>query len=554
KEKARNLFPNISLDNLSKLRLFYLDKTTHPDILKFIALAVAYSSREELIPNQEQELVSYQQGGNQSLAEIARQFALPANQLQKYNTWLKTDRIPTDRTYDVIVPIPSASPTRDVQILTSPSGDYVYQTAQESQTHIVLKGETLYGISRQYDVAVGDLKKWNQLQDQDVLKIGQKLLVSYQTDDLEELEETLEEGLPKAEVDFTYQEHRVIKGDNLYRISRNYGASLQELRSWNNLRSDFLKVGQVLRVKKIPRGASGGASNTEKDSPMGTVGSPTGGSNAGNNPKKDKEANRPSGSARSLKTKTVPREVQLGDLKLRLNRGLRKKIQKDVNLLTRSETYFFRNLKRIDKYMPLVADVLDSLGLPTDFKYLPIQESVLLGDVVSRSQAVGYWQFKAASAREVGLLINSQVDERMNIYAATLGACKYLNRNNLYYQNWLISLLSYNMGFTGAKNYIKQNYPKVDLKRVKTMDLDEKTHWYIRKFIAHKIVYEQELGWYPEQPVLMEYRDGKRKSLGQIAEAVDCDPEALRPHNLWLKKTKVPSDKDYVVIVPYMTR
>ena len=145
--------------------------------------------------------------------------------------------------------------------------------------------------------------------------------------------------------------------------------------------------------------------------------------------------------------------------------------------------------------MPLVEEVLRAENVPLDFKYLPIQESAMIAAARSRSNAVGYWQFKEASGKEVGLTINNRVDERMNIVASSQGAAKYLKRNNLYYNNWIIALLSYNMGFTGAKFYVNKNYPNQSIKNLRKDEHQMIKHTGTSgKFLAHKIAFEYEVG------------------------------------------------------------
>jgi len=57
---------------------------------------------------------------------------------------------------------------------------------------------------------------------------------------------------------------------------------------------------------------------------------------------------------------------------------------------------------------------LSANGIPADYKYLAVIESGL-DNVVSSSNAVGYWQFLKGTARDYGLEVNKEVDERYNI-------------------------------------------------------------------------------------------------------------------------------------------
>jgi len=245
-------------------------------------------------------------------------------------------------------------------------------------------------------------------------------------------------------------------------------------------------------------------------------------------------------------TPQVPTTIHFADMELQLNNRVRDEIQLDVNALTRSEKYFNLKLERVKQYFPIIERILGEENVPDDFKYLVIQESALIPDAVSTSNAVGFWQFKEPSGLEVGLRIDRYVDERMNIVSATRGAAKYLKRNNFYYDNWFYAMIAYQAGRGGAEAYINERHFGD-----KKMDLNRHTHWYVKKFLAHKIAFQNALnnGLTPEK-ILYEYTDGAGMSLSEIALELNVKPDDLNEYNKWLKRGKVPVDKVYTVIVP----
>src|SRR5680860_45097 len=115
----------------------------------------------------------------------------------------------------------------------------------------------------------------------------------------------------------------------------------------------------------------------------------------------------------------VPKVIQFAGMDLRLNEQARLEIQQDVDALYRSPTYFKIKLDRVNLYMPIIERVLKEQGVPEDLKYLVIQESSLISDAVSTSNAVGFWQFKKGTAEEVFLRVDNQIDERKNIVSST---------------------------------------------------------------------------------------------------------------------------------------
>ncbi len=242
----------------------------------------------------------------------------------------------------------------------------------------------------------------------------------------------------------------------------------------------------------------------------------------------------------------VPSKIQFADMKLHLSQGARKRIQEKVDSLTRSDKYFQVLLERANLFMPIVERIFKEENLPLDFKYLVIQESELVANAVSISNAVGFWQFKQPAAQEIGLTINQHVDERMHIVAATRAAANYLKKNNQEFNNWLYALLAYNEGRGGARKLIHKHLPGA-----KTMTIRKQAHAYIIHFLAHKIAFESVLGknWHPEL-YLYEHPQVHGKTLSDIAYELGVDIQQVKDHNKWLKSHRVPHDTACAAIIP----
>ncbi|HRZ78041.1 MAG TPA: transglycosylase SLT domain-containing protein, partial [Bacteroidales bacterium] len=86
-----------------------------------------------------------------------------------------------------------------------------------------------------------------------------------------------------------------------------------------------------------------------------------------------------------------------------------------VNTYWHSST--FLSLKRSGRYFPMIEPILKARGIPEDFKYLAVIESGLM-QAVSPSGARGIWQFLPATAKEYGLMVNDEVDERYHVEKA----------------------------------------------------------------------------------------------------------------------------------------
>ena len=103
--------------------------------------------------------------------------------------------------------------------------------------------------------------------------------------------------------------------------------------------------------------------------------------------------------------------VTLDKIRLKINEDARNEIQIEVDALHANTKYFNAIIDKINIYFPVIEEILEEENVPTDFKYLSLQESSLIPDAVSSSNAVGFWQFKSTTAKTYGLNINNLVDD-----------------------------------------------------------------------------------------------------------------------------------------------
>lgn len=240
----------------------------------------------------------------------------------------------------------------------------------------------------------------------------------------------------------------------------------------------------------------------------------------------------------------VPHKLDFAGITLVIRDDARREIQKDVDALTASPRHYQIKAERAKTYFPIIEKIFREEGVPEDFKYLVLQESALIPDAVSSSNAVGFWQFKDFTAIEMGLRVDREIDERLNIAASTRAAARYLLKNNQFFDNWLYALQAYQMGAGGVMKAVPDTQAKAT-----RMEITDKTYWYVKKFLAHKIAYEGGVKGTPKSQVVV-YENRGHNTLKKIAKETMVDEEALEELNKWARKGVIPDDRTYVVLLP----
>ena len=117
------------------------------------------------------------------------------------------------------------------------------------RNHIIRSGETLSHIARQYGVSVSAIKVTNRLSSHRI-RAGKSLLIPISTSTApSNLASSPQKASVRPDIPYDKIKHRVTKGDTLWSIAKHYKVDLNELMSWNNLRTgDVLSLNQLLTV------------------------------------------------------------------------------------------------------------------------------------------------------------------------------------------------------------------------------------------------------------------------------------------------------------------
>lgn len=215
-------------------------------------------------------------------------------------------------------------------------------------------------------------------------------------------------------------------------------------------------------------------------------------------------------------------------------------------------------IKRANRYFPQIAPVLKANGMPLDLLYLACVESTLNPRALSGAKAAGIWQFMPTTAKEYGLEVNDEVDERLDIEKATIAACKYFKKALAKYNgDWNAVFASYNAGMARISNQLEAQLADDAL----DLYLVDETQRYPFRVMATKAIMENpsQYGFrltadqlYRPREVKIVDVNGPVDSWAQWASDHGISYRDLREENPWIRSPKLTNKagKTYKVRVP----
>ncbi len=208
-------------------------------------------------------------------------------------------------------------------------------------------------------------------------------------------------------------------------------------------------------------------------------------------------------------------------------------------------------------FMPIFEEALEIYQLPLELKYLPIIESGLKPDAVSRAGAVGLWQFMLTTAKDYGLEVNSLVDERRDPLRGSIAAAHYLSDLYKIFGDWNLVIAAYNCGPANVNKAIHRARQAAGRTEESPDDKDywkiypylpKETRGYVPAFIAANYVmtYYCEHNICPMKCELPQKSDtvmvSRNMNLEQVAAVLNLDIEMLRALNPSYRRNIVPGD------------
>lgn len=238
---ASNL-ANISTDQFKTLNPGFKQWATQPNqpvqILLPIENADTFKKNLRLLPEKERMVWQrYKIKSGDSLGKIAQNYHVDLKSIQRINnirgTSIKTGRY-------LLIPV-SSNANNNVALLPKDIQDFIKSNESLSKkiTHTVKPGDSLWDISRKYNVSSKHVAQWNNISTKSTLRLGQRLTVWRDNN-------SSPDNIKNKKRNITY---KVKSGDSLSRIAHKFKVKIKDIEKWNKLtRKSYLKLGQKLKI------------------------------------------------------------------------------------------------------------------------------------------------------------------------------------------------------------------------------------------------------------------------------------------------------------------
>lgn len=211
-------------------------------------------------------------------------------------------------------------------------------------------------------------------------------------------------------------------------------------------------------------------------------------------------------------------------------------------------------------YLPIFEQALEEQGLPLELKYLPVIESGLNPNAVSKHGATGLWQFMLATGKGLDLEVSSLVDERRDPYLSSRKAAELLKSLYETYGDWSLAIAAYNCGPGTVNKAIRRAGGDPNTHDFWSIYyfLPAETRGYVPMFIAANYV----MNYYPYHnisPVLATkplvtdtLMISNRVHFDQISKVLDIPIDELRVLNPQFRADLIPGhgDRQYTLVLP----
>ena len=225
--------------------------------------------------------------------------------------------------------------------------------------------------------------------------------------------------------------------------------------------------------------------------------------------------------------------------------------------LTKKRTLVADMLALHSYYGPIFVEELIKEGMPTELQYLPVIESAINPNAISRAGAAGLWQFMPATAKGLGMEVNSLVDERRDARLSSRNAARYLKQLYDIYNDWSLAIAAYNCGPGNVNKAMRRaGEGKKDFWEIYEF-LPAETRGYVPVFIAANYVMNY-YGKHGITPTIIKRHlttdtvtVDKYIHFNQIAAVLNIPVDEIRMLNPQFLKDVIPGDyRPYTLTLP----
>ncbi|MCD8386565.1 MAG: lytic transglycosylase domain-containing protein [Bacteroidales bacterium] len=254
----------------------------------------------------------------------------------------------------------------------------------------------------------------------------------------------------------------------------------------------------------------------------------------------------------------IPDEVEFCGQTISLDRAdMWERYDRELTSIIYTHGNTLLTIKRANKFFPVMAPILKQQGVPEDVLYLACVESYLNPRAYSGAKAAGIWQFIADTAKQYGLEVNDEIDERYHLEKATAAACKYLKKAYAKYGNWESVMAAYNGGNGRITRELEAQIANTSF----DLHLTDETSRYVFRIMAMKEVMENPRAYGYKIKTDQLYQPQEYETV-EISGSISDWPTwaknqgitfaQLREANPWIRAKKLTnkSGKTYQVKVP----
>ncbi len=255
---------------------------------------------------------------------------------------------------------------------------------------------------------------------------------------------------------------------------------------------------------------------------------------------------------------TVPNSMIFAGEKINLDDvDMYERLDRELTSMVYTHGNTLLTIKRANRYFPEIISILKRQGVHEDFVYMACIESYLNPIARSGAGAAGMWQFMPATAKQYGLEVNDEVDERYDLAKETVAASKYIKSAFARFGNWESVAGSFN----GGTARISKELEAQQVNSAFDLWLVDETRRYPLRMMAMKLIMENPKKYGFQLLANQLYQPHQYSEVSVSGPVEDwptwakehgIDYATLREYNPWIRDKKLTnkSGKTYTVRVP----